>query len=75
MEKVEERIACIGDDGSSLTILLLRHSDAVETGRGVRFVLGARRFAMPDGGAVRYLDRLTFEVVATGELVRRRSSP
>ena len=71
MEEVLARHRCLGDDGTPLTVVERRHLRSVEGAAGPRRQIGARRLELEDGTAVRYIDAETFEVVATGELLRR----
>lgn len=71
MEQEVERIKCVGDDASQLTIIEFRYTAVLPGSRGIRILPGARRLALSTGEAVRYIDRDTFEVVCTGELLRR----
>ncbi len=71
MEEESARYRCEGDDGSPLTVVEYRHIGHVETKAGRRRYPGARRLALFTGEPVRYIDALTFEIVGTGELVRR----
>lgn len=71
MEEALAHYRCAGDDGTYVTVVEHRHV-AIEKGpAGVRHRPGARRLALTTGEAVRYIDAQTFEVVASGELLRR----
>ncbi len=71
MEEALARYRCAGDDGTYVTVVDYRHV-AIEAGAtGVRRRPGARRLALTTGEAVRYIDAQTFEIVASGELLRR----
>lgn len=72
MEHEVARFRCIGDDETPLTVLEYRHSAVVLGKIGARFLRGSRRLALSTGEAVRYIDENTFEVVKSGELLRRR---
>ncbi|MFK3888816.1 hypothetical protein [Sphingomonas sp. NPDC079357] len=69
MEEESARYRCEGDDGSSLTVMEYRHVGQGNTDR--RRYPGARRLILSTGEPVRYIDAVTFEVIGTGELVRR----
>jgi hypothetical protein len=71
MEEVLARYRCIGDDGTRLVVVERRHMQTVEGPAGARRQIGARRLALEDGAAVRYIDAGLFEVIDTGELLRR----
>lgn len=71
MEEESARYRCEGDDGSPLTVVEYRHVGHANTEAGRRRYPGARRLALSTGQLVRYVDAVTFEVVDTGELVRR----
>lgn len=60
---------CVGDDGTCLMVIEYRYMLHEETPAGVRVYPGARRWALDSGEPVRVIDRETFEVVATGELL------
>ena len=66
------RYRCLGDDGSSLIVIDMRRSNLVEGPRGVRSFPGARRLILLTGEAVSYIDPQTYEVVMSGELIRRK---
>ncbi|MCM8730426.1 hypothetical protein ACFO8O_05520 [Hephaestia sp. GCM10023244] len=71
MEEALAHYRCASDDGTYVTVVDYRHV-AIETGpAGVRYRPGARRLALTTGEAVRYIDARTFEIVASGELIRR----
>lgn len=71
MENETARIPCFGDDGTPLAVVEYRHSEVSSTKAGARVLVGARRLALSTGEAVRYIDENTFEVIASGELLRR----
>ena len=68
-EAVLARHRCIGDDGTRLIVLELRHALHQQTSAGPRTYPGARHWALETGEEVRVIDRQIFEVVATGELL------
>lgn len=70
---VEElaRHRCLGDDGTPLVVVEYRHVFTSSDGGTVRRHHGARWLALLDGEPVRHIDAETFEVVASGELLRR----
>jgi hypothetical protein len=72
MEHEVARFRCIGDDETPLIVLEYLHSEIVPGRTGARFLRGARRLALTTGEAVRYIDENRFEVVKSGELLRRR---
>jgi hypothetical protein len=65
MEEELARYRCQGDDGAFLTVIEYRHVDVVCA------ATGARRLGLSTGEPVRYIDAETFEVIASGELLRR----
>ena len=71
MEEESARYRCEGDDGSLITVLEFRHFDCAETESGRRRYPGARRLALSTGEPVRYIDLTTFEIIGSGELLRR----
>ncbi len=72
MEKELGRYRCVTDDGSCVDIIEYQHVRIVDTDMGVRHYPGARWMVTANGEAVRYMDKVTFEIVDTGELVRRQ---
>ena len=72
-EEETARHPCIGDDGSRLIVVEFCHFTASHTPLGIRRYSGARRLALSTGESIRYIDVMTFEVVSTGELLRRCS--
>ncbi len=54
-----------------VVVVEIQHIDRRETAAGERTYPGARRWELAAGGQVRRIDRDTFEVVATGELLLR----
>jgi hypothetical protein len=54
-------------------VIEFRHARWNESDAGRRLAIGARRWALSSGEPVRHLDIATFEVIATGELLRRLS--
>ncbi|HEU4961238.1 MAG TPA: hypothetical protein VFT56_12600 [Sphingomonas sp.] len=71
MDEVLARWRCLGDDGTRLVVVERRHIRSVQGGTGPRRQIGARRLELEDGTAVRYIDAETFEVIASGEILRR----
>lgn len=71
MERELDRIRCLGDDGSTIVVVEVQHVARRETAAGDRIYPGARRWELLAGGQVRRIDRDTFEVVASGELLVR----
>ncbi|MBI0477400.1 hypothetical protein D9601_18825 [Sphingomonas sp. MA1305] len=72
MEEESARYRCVGDDGSPLIVVEYRHVGQLDTDAGPRRYPGARRLALSTGEPVRYIDACTFEVIDSGELLRRR---
>lgn len=70
-QEVLGRFRVAGDDGSWLTVVELRHHGEVETARGACRLIGSRRLELSTSEAVRPLGRDLFEVIGTGELLRR----
>ena len=62
---------CIGDDGSPLLVIEYQLVDRQRTTAGKRDYPGARRLALDSGEPVRPLGDGLWEVIATGEMVRR----
>src|SRR5690242_2599508 len=71
MEEVIARYRCVGDDKTPLVVLEYRHLHQAHGSKGVRRHVGARRLALGNGASVRYIDAETFEVIQSGELLRR----
>lgn len=62
------RHRCEGDDFTPLLVLERRHRSRGEAGPRGR--IGAAWLELADGTPVRYVDPSSFEVVATGEVLR-----
>ena len=58
-----------GDDGAPLFVIEYRYVFTSQGEAGVRRHRGAAWMTLLDGEPVRYIDKRTFEVIATGELV------
>jgi hypothetical protein len=71
VEKECARYRCEGENGSSITVLEFQYFAQAETKVGRRRYPGAQRLALSTGEPVRYIDPITFEVIGTGELLRR----
>jgi len=71
MEREISRTRCAGDDGSSLVVVEYQHVERRRTESGERSYPGARRWALASGEAVRPLGDGVWEVIATGEVLRR----
>ncbi|HWU73512.1 MAG TPA: hypothetical protein VN137_08495 [Sphingomonas sp.] len=71
MEREISRTRCVGDDGTPLVVIEYQHIDRRPTESGERSYPGARRSALASGEAVRPLGDGVWEVIATGEVVRR----
>ena len=69
------RHRCVGDDGSSLTVVEYVHIITIRRGIRTRRFRGAAWWALLEGEKVRYLDPVTFEVINSGELLLRCSPP
>ena len=74
MSRMTEELAryrCAGDDGTPLIVVEYRHIFTSSEGGKTRRHHGARWLALLDGEPVRHIDGETFEVVASGEMLRR----
>lgn len=65
------RHRCIGDDGTALTVIEYRHIFTTSEGSTSRRRPGAAWLALADGEPVRYIDAQRFEVIGSGEMIRR----
>ncbi|MDP5281120.1 hypothetical protein Q9Q95_19505 [Sphingomonas sp. DG1-23] len=65
------RYRCVGDDESPLVVIEYRLVECHERAGMVRRRLGPREVRLQFGDALRIVDGRTFEVPATGELIRR----
>ena len=72
MEREISRTRCVGDDGSPLLVIEYQRFGRQPTHSGDRDYPGARRLALDNGEPVRPLGDGLWEVIATGELLRRR---
>lgn len=71
MEREISRTRCVGDDGTPLVVIEYQHVERRRTESGERSYPGARRWALACGEPVRSLGDGVWEVVATGEVLRR----
>lgn len=71
MERETNQFRCIGEDGSTIVVVEHQHFDRQVTNGGVRTYPGARRYALSTGELVRGIDDRAYEVIDTGELLRR----
>ena len=71
MEHETNRIRCLGDDGTTVVVIEHQHIEQCHTDLGLRIYPGARRFALATGEPVRVIDDRLYEVIGTGELLRR----
>lgn len=70
VEKKElDQIACLGENGQSLTALKFQFFETEQTSRGVRMRLGAVCFELKSGEALRQIDDGCFELIGRGELI------
>jgi len=69
---VEEmtRHRCVGEDGSSLVVVEYRHLRIARRKTGARSQIGAAWTELLSGELVRCIDRQTFELISTGELIK-----
>jgi hypothetical protein len=65
------RYRCMSDDETPVIVVERRYVHISRGGSGTRRQLGARRLTLETGEMVRYIDDELFEVVHSGELVRR----
>jgi hypothetical protein len=71
MEKEIARWRCRAEDESFVTVIEYQHVAAPAPGAPPRHYPGARRLALSTGEAARYIDAAIFELVETGEMLRR----
>lgn len=71
MEREIARWRCATEDESGAVVIEYQHVPAPVRGVPPRDYPGARRLALSTGEQVRYIDAATFEIVETGELLRR----
>jgi hypothetical protein len=65
------RYSCVGDDETPLVVIEYRLVEFHDGQGGVRRHLGPRGVRLQFGDELRIVDAKTFEVPATGELIRR----
>jgi hypothetical protein len=65
------RYRCEGDDGTPITVIEHRHVFTTTDDDKVRHQRGAAWLSLPGGEPVRYIDAATFEVIRSGEVLRR----
>ncbi len=72
MEKEISRVEARADNGTTYTVI--EYQKIIETrllsGQMSR-ASGTKRFALSNGGSVNYRDPETFEIVQTGEVIRK----
>ncbi|MEO9132162.1 MAG: hypothetical protein ABI240_13245 [Sphingomonas sp.] len=73
MEEERARYRCFGDDGTCLTVVEYRYVQIARSEGKIRRQLGACRLTLTSGEPARYIDPETFEIIGTGELLRRFS--
>ena len=71
MECEVARWRCWTEDESLVTVVEYQHVATQAPGVPARHYPGARRLALSTGEAVRYIDAAVFELVETGEMLRR----
>ena len=71
MEKEIAQWRCRTEDESLVTVIEYQHVAAQAPGGPKRRYPGARRLALSTGEVVRYIDATMFELVETGEMLRR----
>ena len=71
MEKEIARWRCRTEDESLVTVVEYQHVAAQIPGAPTRRYPGARRLALSTGAVVRYIDATLFELVETGDMLRR----
>ncbi|NIJ32150.1 hypothetical protein [Sphingomonas oligoaromativorans] len=69
-EEILDRRRVTGDDGSSLEAIEVRHTEHLETSKGTRKLIGARRWVLATGEALDVIDRHLLMVRKTGEILR-----
>jgi hypothetical protein len=71
MEREIARWRCRTEDESLVTVIEYQHVATRAPGAPARHFPGARRLALSTGDVARYIDAATFELVETGEMLRR----
>ena len=71
MEREIARWRCRTEDESIVTVVEYQYVAAQLPGALARHYPGARRLALSTGEVVRYIDATVFELVETGEMLRR----
>jgi hypothetical protein len=71
VEKEIARWRCLTEDESLVTVIEYQHVAAPIPGAPARHYPGARRLALSTGEVARYIDAVRFELVETGEMLRR----
>jgi len=67
------RYRCVGDDGTPVAVVEYRYVHTARGDNGIRRHLGATKLTLETGEPVRYIDPVSFEVIDTGEMIRRLS--
>lgn len=68
---MQQSFAVYAADGTKLRVITIQHMIDATSMDGPGVVPGLRELRLEDGRAVNYLDENTFQIVATGEIVRR----
>lgn len=69
------RFRCLNEDGDPVLVVETQHFQISMVDGKERKRPGARQLTSSRGEAVRYIDASTFELVATGELLKVINSP
>jgi len=68
------RYRCVGDDGTRVAVVEYRYVHMARDSAGTRRHLGATKLTLETGEPVRYIDDGCFEVIDSGEMIRRVGS-
>lgn len=72
MDKEICRYRCNTSDGSSLDVAEFQYFTTKASNKGLRNYPAARRLQTDEGEFVRFIDTIAFEIIESGELVRRQ---
>jgi hypothetical protein len=65
------RYRCVGDDGTRIAVVEYRYVHMARDSVGTRRHLGATKLTLETGEPVRYIDPDRFEVIESGEMIRK----
>ena len=71
MREEIDRIACVGDDGESYTVIMYQRYKQFRGFDGNSWVPGMKEAELPNGDPVNYIDDNTFKIVLSDVVLQR----